>query len=303
MNKSFAFLFLLWIQIFSIDWMNPSIEDFKSLEENLMNSTYMYLPDLIFYRKNHPPYDGRVRSYKEFKFSQDDQFDKDVNIVSIGKNTKKIAICTYFSSNYFKKNQGIQYFINMRINELKKVFFDGDYVYQVGGYPNIAEGDLVLHETPYAFKISMIRRLQRLGYSKILWLDAIINIKRNLDPFWERLNSNPIFVPPSIWRFRLYCPNHVKEATELSCQGARKVTHFESGILGLNLADPSIQDLMIQWYDLALLKYPFFSYFPEQMPLSILIYKNNIVVNSNDWRNYFHYDYEPIITDVDDTTG
>ena len=67
--------------------------------------------------------------------------------------------------------------------------------------------------------------------------------------------------------------------------------HFATNIFALNLEDPLIQQFLQEWYELTLNKTAFFSAFPEQIPVSILLQKNDISINNYSWREYFNINH------------
>ncbi|MCH9617435.1 MAG: hypothetical protein SP4CHLAM5_07240 [Chlamydiia bacterium] len=293
-KKYTLILCLFCLHLYGINYTNPSVDDFKSLQKKLLHSNSPYLNFLIWHRKGFPPYMPRLETFKSFTFVKDGQFDKDVTIVPFGDNRERVAICTYFSFNWTKRGKDIPYFIKARIENLKEQSFTGDFVYQVGGYPNVAEGDLQFYDVPYAFKLAMIRRMQRLGYKKILWLDGIIEILNPLDKVWESLDQKPVFLRDSLWSFQKNCHQHIREATHITHTEWENMTHYATNIFGLNLENTSIQKMLNQWYELAIGKIAFYSPFPEQIPVSILLQKNNIPINNSDWRTFFTFNYGAI---------
>ncbi|MCH9621900.1 MAG: hypothetical protein S4CHLAM20_13310 [Chlamydiia bacterium] len=291
----YSLLFLvLTLNLFAINWTNPSVEDFEQLQSNLKNSQEKYLDCLATKKSGAGFWPPRRDNYKNFTFVRDGQYDKDVNIMSFGDNPKKVAVCSYWSFNWRRKGKGLDYFLAQRIRQLKAVHYDGDFIYQVGGFPNISAGDLKLYDVPYSFKLAMIRKIKSLGYKKVLWLDGIINARRNFDKYWDQLETTPALLMTSPWKMKDFCHEHVKYYTNLTEKELNEVILYDSGIMGLNLEDPRIIKSLSDWYDFALIKHPFFSSFPEQLPLCIALFRNKVPIKGRVWRNFFKFNYRTI---------
>jgi ribosomal protein S8 len=60
------------------------------------------------------------------------------------------------------------------VEALKNSDYAGHVIFRIGGWPNIAQGDLKLAHVPFAFKPCFFKEAEQLGYQRILWLDSSV---------------------------------------------------------------------------------------------------------------------------------
>jgi len=166
--------------------------------------------------------------------------------------------------------------VEQLLNRLPEVFC-GHLLYRIGGWPGMELGCLAHSQVPYAFKVCAFVEAYRLGYRKILWLDALAMPLRPLLPLFEQIEK-----AGCIYRFadkkllRRLVTQELLDDFQLSRNKIRGQRQIASGILGLNLADPTIFALLNDWHASVERKKSFYTLFPEEVSLSILLHQYNL---------------------------
>ena len=237
------------------NWLNPTDRDYRILEN--------YLHEKYSERALAP----RVKkSFKNIKFVGNGSLPKlNVKYLNNDKHNKKNLIIAYGTLVDEYKDM-----IQELIESICKVGFDGHLMYQIGGWPNTEQGDLFLCDVPYSFKICFFREAQRLGYKNVLWLDTSVIVNKRLEPIFSLIEENGCVYRYSNHPLRI--PRVARDNFSPIGKNGEPIKHIAAGILGFDLHNPKVKLLLDKWYNLAV-DYPevFFSNFPEQLPLSIVI--------------------------------
>ena len=73
--------------------------------------------------------------------------------------------------------QGLERLVEL----IKHSDFKGHVLYRVGGWPDAEGGSLTLAHLPYAFKVCYFKEAERLGFKRIFWLDAAIDVSSEFE--------------------------------------------------------------------------------------------------------------------------
>lgn len=76
---------------------------------------------------------------------------------------------------------------------LKKSGFNGYYLYFLGEYPNPTGEEIQYIGVPYAFKIFAMLEAEKLGFNKVIWLDASLKVLKDPSPLFEILDKTGTF--------------------------------------------------------------------------------------------------------------
>lgn len=244
------------------NWKNPTRKDLEKAQAYITKNNQGLEKGMFRIRK------GRLNSFKIY----DPKYRSfDLNIL---KGTDHlICVMSYCSiGNEYESRQ------RRLIKNLRSIGFKGDVLYRKGGFPNMESGGILLADVPYAFKIAAFQEAKRLGYKQALWLDTSIHVLVDLQEVFSLIKAHGLYLRKSLHGFyeRKLISDCLAESHGVSVNEFNNITHFASGILGMNFEDPRICELLEDWYQLALKKRPFYSEFPEQIPLSFLISKHKL---------------------------
>lgn len=156
------------------------------------------------------------------------------------------------------------------------LFFKGHILYRVGGWPGMENGCLEHCHVPYAFKVCAFKEAQALGYKKVLWLDALIEPLKNLQPLFDHLDKYPCIYRYSLYPFQSIVTEEIIEDFQLSNKEINACYHIASGILGFNFSSKAARQSLADWHEAVLRGKSFYTHFPEQIPLSIIFYRNQL---------------------------
>jgi mannosyltransferase OCH1-like enzyme len=200
-------------------------------------------------------------------------------------NKNCIVCCTSFkhgddSSRYSSSNNMYETF--------KKSGYNGHiYLFQ-GGFPNPTGKEMKFAGVPYCFKIFMMLEAEKLGFEKIIWIDAACYAVNNPQRLFDILNDDD-----AIFRqFFPYTPGIptyesavFKEIIELldNITNRNFVNSIAvcSVVFGLNFKSEKIQKFVNEYYEMVKLGTPFLSQFPEEAVISAIF-------NKDDYKHLFY---------------
>lgn len=257
------------------DWTNPSLEDFIQLQNYLQTSER---PELHLIKIGDISRYNLIRKFTFVDCETTKVPQLEYSLFNTNPEDKKYCIITYSSC-----NKPYNTFATRLQKALYKTRYRGHFLYQIGGWPYIAEGGLHCFDVPYAFKICMFQEARKLGYRYVLWIDIAAIPHANLSKlFLELEQAKSVFlldpVPFQKQKFFRYKPE-VASLTALfnSTQAELKdLPHLNAKLIGLDLFSETHLALLDDWYTLAKQKLPFYSPVPEQLPLSYLVQKYNL---------------------------
>lgn len=248
------------------NWTNPSIEDYKIIQDYLSNAPR---PELQYL--NFPGSDWREKRIRNFKIITENQNPEfHVQFFNNDLNDKKNCIVTYITF-----NEAYRESLNNLIDQLSKIGFNGHLIYRIGGWPYTEGNSLDLFDVPYAFKIFSLLEAKRLGYKNCLWLDACFYPIQRLDPIFEHIDKYGVFFHGRVGA-RYDSTGHIQEFATLalgniSLSEFLKLNAVTTTAIGLDVTSDRGKEILDKWLDMAKNKLGFLSFIPEMAPWYILV--------------------------------
>ncbi len=274
----------LWGSLSSLD--APTLEDYRLVEAYLSNGKRLYLQPL--YENCVAP--KHFNLFRQFKLVGPNGEMPTLQIHKGADPKKCILIFGSYNGCYPKKAE-------MLFKEIIELGFDGDILLRIGGFPN---GDLKLCYVPYAFKVAFLKEAALLGYEKILWLDTAIHPLVELDWIFEEMEG--VFLTTV---GMLHENHHRKETSEflkVPPELHSQIPHMSAAIIGLNLASEEARCFLDEWLFETTRLFPNLSWFPEELCLSIVAWRNgifpcenfgNLVCNEPEVLELFYFEQKP----------
>lgn len=189
------------------------------------------------------------------------------------------------------------------IHSLKQTGFKGHILHRIGGWPNMEEGCLEHCHVPYGFKACAFLEALHRGYRQALWLDSSVIVLKDLDPLFSWISSHQSLYRHSYYPIEPYVNPLIEKAFQLEKPHWQHFSHIATGVIGLDLTNPTVQKMIGNWHQTVLAEDGYFSFFPDQLPFSYLmhkyglldgIYSNHLVkIREEDPSQcFFHIDYQ-----------
>lgn len=263
------------------NWTNPSIEDYKRIQNYLSNAPrpelkYLNHPGTVFRER-------RIRNFKIITENQNPEFH--VRFFNNDSDNKENCIVTYVSFHQVYIDS-----LNDLINQLDKIGFNGHLIYRIGGWPLTEENSLELFDVPYAFKIFSILEAQKLGYKNCLWLDACFYPLKPLDPIFKHIDEYGVFIRPM---HGYNSTGHIQEFATLalgdvSLSEFLKFTPVVTNAIGFDLKSARGKEILDLWLTMAKNKLGFLSHIPEMAPWYVLAERLHLLPYADP--NYIPFD-------------
>ena len=164
---------------------------------------------------------------------------------------------------------------------LEEVGFNGYFLLLNGGFPNPTGTEMKYVGVPYCFKIFMMLEAKKLGFEKIIWIDAACYAVNNPDRLFDLLyEDDAIFraFPPNCFQPDTYnniiFPKTIDLLNNLFNRDVRNDITVNSIVFGLNLTSPKIMQFINEYYNMVQLGLPFLSCFPEEIVFSCIFNKS-----------------------------
>lgn len=173
-------------------------------------------------------------------------------------------MCIVTCSGYDGKYPGL-------VKSLPKAFeecgFNGYFYYRIGGFPNPTGKEIQYAATPYCFKIFLMLEAQKLGFTKVLWLDSSMLPVKDPTPLFELINSQGCFLCHFInhpyERARIF-PKTRQLFHDMTGVDVVSRKHFTTQALGLKMDAEKTKNFIKEYYRFVELGTPFLSCFPEE---------------------------------------
>lgn len=184
------------------------------------------------------------------------------------------------------------------IENLKEIGFDGHVLYRIGGYPDVEGQSLQYIDVPYGFKFCALREAAAFGYQNIFWADATLCPVKPLEPLFDILERDGYFILGYHRTLQADIDNDDLDVSLLPSLGityqtSSTVRHVSTTFFGINTKSNIGQQLLDNIYGRLEEKRSFFSYFPEEIPLSIACANMHLKPHGHffeflqyDWREY-----------------
>ena len=180
---------------------------------------------------------------------------------------------------------------------LEKVGYNGYFYLFTGGFPNPTNTELKYAGVPYCFKIFMMLEAKKLGFNKVIWIDAACYAVNNPEPLFELLDENDVvFRSFPHYMFDSFdntvFPKTIELLSKLTNKDIRNDRKINTIVFGLKLNSEKIQKFIEEYYEMVKIGLPFLSYFPEEVVFGSILNKPeyNYVFNNNEKmdRLYIH---------------
>lgn len=242
----------------------PTLEDLHKIQNYLTHgerSIIRYLND----------YEPNSRKFKIIGNSPEEQPQYGDIAVNCDENERENCLICYAS---FNKNypRGLKRLVEF----VKKSDFKGHVIYRLGGWPNIAGGSLNLAHVPYAFKASMFKEVQAMGFKRAFWLDTAILPVISLNEIFDMIKKAGYFVMGNSHNIGPYTNAFVWNAFGITREQADAIPSCSAGTLGLDFTSEVGRTILEKWYSAAQHKVAFFSPRSDQNALSIILYSLNL---------------------------
>jgi hypothetical protein len=275
----------LFCNPFKIDWeekedLSPS--DYVKVEQDLQKLSIAPTLDLLypektpsswFYKKKviqkKQDFEGRMsRGIRQIMIDTSKGLIPKKELIPIngGGNFCIVSFCSY-NDIYHKLQQEIP-------KALEKVGFHGHVLLMTGGFPNPTGKEMQYAGVPYSFKIFSLLEAEKLGFQKVLWIDAALLPLANPEPLFHWIEEKGSFFHSRKNSSRYILPETQKILLEKTGSDMYITPCVRARIIGLDLSLPKAKALIKDYYELVELGTPFMSCFPEEFVLGALIHKN-----------------------------
>jgi hypothetical protein len=186
---------------------------------------------------------------------------------------------------------------------LEKVGFNGYFYLFTGGFPNPTNTELKYAGVPYCFKIFMMLEAKKLGFNKVIWIDAACYVVNNPEPLFDLLDENDVVFrsfPSNMFdSFNdTVFPQTIELLNKLTNKDIRNDRKINTIVFGLKLNSEKIQKFIEEYYEMVKIGLPFLSYFPEEVVFGSILNKPEykyVFNNSGKMeRLYIHENYSGI---------
>jgi hypothetical protein len=164
--------------------------------------------------------------------------------------------------------------IESSLEALKATGFNGYFYYMIGGFPNPTGKEIQYAGVPYSGKIFMMLEAQKLGFTKVLWIDSNLLPLRSPGSFFIWIKTRDYFLrgwptPPNGWSFILPA-TRVLLHNELGVD-VLNTFYIDTRIFGLKMDTPLTQKFIADYYRMVELGTPFLSCLPEDFVITAIL--------------------------------
>lgn len=158
--------------------------------------------------------------------------------------------------------------------KLEKVGFNGYLFYMIGGFPNPTGKEIQYSGVPYCFKIFTLLEAQKLGFHKVLWIDAAFLPLKDPTPLFDWISKTGCFFKMHEPFKKYILPKTQEYLEKTTGVDVLKSRYVSAQIIGFDLNTKLAQEFISEYYKLVELGWPFFSCFPEEYVFSSITGKN-----------------------------
>lgn len=194
--------------------------------------------------------------------------------IGTGGDGKNCFVCctTLFSDRYTAS-------LTMK-DSLENVGFNGHFLLLNGGFPNPTGCEMKYAGVPYSFKIFMMLEAKKIGFERVIWIDASCYAVNNPERLFDIVKEDD-----AIFRaFRPNCfrpdtcnnivfPKTIELLSKLVNRNIRDDTNINSIVFGLNFNSSKINGFINEYYEMVKLGLPFLSSFPEEIVFTSIFNK------------------------------
>jgi hypothetical protein len=221
------------------DITNPTIQEYQTIDLYLREERH-FLDELKSYDAE------RLSHFLEFQLlgKNGEMPVIEKHSFNITENSKNRCLILFASrnGNYERRAREL-------LKEIEHSGYSGHVLLRIGGFPNTERGGLKLCHIPYAFKISMFREAQALGYHEVVWLDLNLHPLTNLEMIFSEVKRNGYFLL-KISSFQENLTKHqIKAAESIGASLALYpyINHISSVLLGIDMTHETAPELLELW--------------------------------------------------------
>ena len=247
-----------------VDIYHPTEQDYRLIQE--------------YFVRGNRPFISRLRDYepnaKNFKIIGDTPEELPrAGVIPVNSDITDKENCLVAYSSF---NKNYPRGLNRLVQFVSQSDFKGHILYRLGGWPNTEGGSLILAHVPYAFKVSMLKEAQRLGYKRVFWLDTAVLPYVSLNTLFDMIAEKGYFVLGNSHMIGPYMDPHAAEALGIAMEETFQVPSCSAGIFGVDLTQEIGVEILDRWYAAAHLPEAFFSPRSDQNALSTILYQMGI---------------------------
>ena len=154
---------------------------------------------------------------------------------------------------------------------LKEVGFNGYIFYMIGGFPNPTGKEIQYCGVPYSFKIFTILEAEKLGFSKVLWIDSAFFPLKDPTPLFDWIKKSGAFLKTKSSFTKYILPETKNYLENLTGVNVLNVKYISAQVIGFDLHRPICKEFISKYYELVELGFPFFSCFPEEYVFTSIV--------------------------------
>lgn len=188
------------------------------------------------------------------------------------------------------------------LESLEGVGFNGHFLLLNGGFPNPTGKEMKYIGVPYSFKIFMLLEAKKMGFDKVIWLDACCYAVNNPAKLFDILEDEAfIFRPfrPDTFApdtaINTILPKTLELLSNIFNRDIKNDTNINSIVFGLNFKSEKVDSFISKYYEMVELGLPFFNSFPEEIIFACILNceEYNSILYSYDDKNmlYIHSIY------------
>lgn len=262
---------VFWGEEFSVyrqlsNLYDPTIEDYQRVQQYLSQGERPFLKRL-------KDVEQAMRAFRLIGEGFEERPQMKKLVLRCGEEERENCILIYssFNQNYPKGLMRL-------VKAIEKSDFKGHVYYRLGGWPNTAEGDLVLAHVPFAFKICFFREAKRMGYKRVLWLDtSILPVPvMSLNKVFWMIEQHGHFIQKNSHEIGPFMNEEAAKSFGLTLQQTESIPSISAAILGFDFTNPSMRQVLDEWYQAAKDPVAFYSARSDQNALSIILHQLQI---------------------------
>lgn len=245
---------------------DPTISDLQYIQEHLTNDERPIL-------KRMGDKEFVARDFKIVGNTPKEKPERGFCAVNCSNEERENCIILYASFNE-RYPRGLRRLLRI----IKNSDFIGHVHYRIGGWPNMSDGDLVLVGVPFAFKPCFFKEVEKMGYKRILWLDASIlpAPKVSLNTIFETIRKKGYFIQGNSHYVGPFMNEEAANAFGISLKATNQIPSCSAAIIGIDFTNEKMSQVIDAWYRAAKDPDAFYSARSDQNALSIILYQKGI---------------------------
>lgn len=165
-------------------------------------------------------------------------------------------------------------YIKSFIEGLKEIGFNGHFFYMIGGWPNPTGEEIKYAGVPYCFKIFTMLEAYKLGFSRVLWVDAACYPLREIDSLFNKIEHEGAVLnchPTPCDAYGYIFPETREMLQRFTGVDVLCAWYINTIVFGLKMNAPEAHSIVRSYYDCVRMGTPFLSCFPEEWVLTAIM--------------------------------